>query len=193
MDCQKILLLKKIDELLKAVDIEKAANRSIRKYSKGMIQRIGFASAMIHEPEILILDEPMSGLDPMGRYVFKNMMKEINKKGTTIFFSSHIIPDMEDICDRVLVVKEGKMIKTLSKNEIKYFATIAYYIIVKSGNIELLKDYDFEKIEDSLFRIKTTKENLEKVLFDLKKLAVEIIDIDPIKKNLEDLFVEIVT
>ncbi len=182
--------LKRADILLKAVELEKAATRSIRKYSKGMIQRIGFASAVIHEPNLLILDEPMSGLDPMGRFAFKKMMKEINSKGTTIFFSSHIIPDMEDICDSVIVVKDGKFVKELDKNEIKYFTTIGYKIIFKTDKQTAYNDV--EKIDSNLFALKTEKDELSDKLVELKNFKVEIIDVEPIKKNLEELFVEIV-
>ncbi len=182
---------KKASELLKAVELESAASRSIRKYSKGMIQRIGFASAMMHEPEILILDEPMSGLDPMGRYVFKNMMKEINKKGTTIFFSSHIIPDMEDICDRVVVVKGGKMIKELDKKEIKYFATTGYKVIFRNMDLSSI-NYKIKQIDENLNAIETNKNELPDVLSNLKSNNCEIVDVEPIKKNLEELFVEVI-
>jgi ABC-2 type transport system ATP-binding protein len=183
----------KIKELLEVVELEKAANRPIRKYSKGMIQRIGFASAIIHEPKLLILDEPMSGLDPMGRYIFKNLMKNINEKGTTIFFSSHIIPDMEDVCDEVIVVKDGKYIKTLDKTQIKYFATTGYKIIFKIKNISLISNnYNIEMIDDNLFAINTNKNEIEKKLYEIKAVDAEVVDIEPLKKNLEDLFVEIV-
>jgi len=110
---------KKVQELLAIFDLEDAAEREVRKYSKGMLQKIGFASAIIHEPDLLILDEPMSGLDPVARYQFKNMFKQLRKKGKTIFFSSHIIPDVEDLCDRVIIINNGKIVQILDKNEIK--------------------------------------------------------------------------
>jgi ABC-2 type transport system ATP-binding protein len=184
---------KRANELLKIVELETAANRSIRKYSKGMIQRIGFASALIHKPKLLILDEPMSGLDPMGRYVFKNMMKEINKKGTTIFFSSHIIPDMEDVCDEVIVVKNGKFVQVLDKTQIKYFATEGYKIIFKIQDIDVFNKFNIEKIEDNLFALKSDKNEIENNLLLIKQNGAEIVDIEPLKKNLEDLFVEMVS
>ena len=183
---------KRADKLLKSVELDKAASRHIRKYSKGMIQRIGFASAIIHNPKFLILDEPMSGLDPMGRYAFKNMMKEINEKGTSIFFSSHIIPDMEDICDKVIVVKNGKFVKELDKNEIKYFATTGYNIIFKTNNIENFEDLKVMQIDENIFSLKTNKDDIDVFLLKLKEKNAEILDIEPQKKNLEDLFIEMV-
>ena len=110
---------KKADNLLKLLALEDAAEREIRKYSKGMIQKIGFATSIIHEPDILILDEPMSGLDPIARYQFKQIFKELRDRGKTIFFSSHIIPDMEDLCDRVIIINKGRIIRIVDKPAIK--------------------------------------------------------------------------
>lgn len=177
------------DELLEEFELKDAAKRPIRNYSKGMIQRIGFAASIIHYPEILILDEPMSGLDPMGRVLFKNKLLELNKKGTTIFFSSHIIPDIEDICNRVLIVSKGKVIKDLSREEIKYSTTNAFNIITK--NNPGIENIPSEKISGELYRIYSDKDKLLEVLEIIKDKNVEIIDIEPVKKDLEDIFVEI--
>ncbi|KAA0259048.1 ABC transporter ATP-binding protein [Deferribacter autotrophicus] len=175
-------------ELLEEFELKDAAKRPIRKYSKGMIQRIGFASTLIHDPEILILDEPMSGLDPMGRVLFKNKMLELNKKGVTIFFSSHIIPDIEDICSRVLIVNRGKVVKSLEKTEIKYLTTTGFKVIIDNPvNIGL----KLEKITDNLYSFLCPKNNLIDTLEKLKTHSTEIIDIEPVKKSLEDMFVEI--
>jgi len=107
----------KAEDLLKLFDLEDAAQRELRKYSKGMLQKICFASILIHDPDLLILDEPMSGLDPVARYQFKKIFKELKGKGKTIFFSSHIIPDVEDLCDRVIIINRGKIIKILNRED----------------------------------------------------------------------------
>ena len=122
---------KKAHKLLDEFELKEFADVKLRKYSKGMIQRIGFAAALIHDPDILILDEPMGGLDPVGRMIFKNKMKELNKSGVTIFFSSHIIPDIEDICSRVLIVKQGKTIKEFDRVDIQYLTTYGFNIILR--------------------------------------------------------------
>ncbi len=109
----------KVLELLKEFDLLDAKDRMIRKYSKGMIQKIGFASVLIFDPEILILDEPMSGLDPIGRFLFKKKFKELKERGKTIFFSSHILPDVEDLCDRVAIINKGEIVKILRLEELK--------------------------------------------------------------------------
>jgi ABC-2 type transport system ATP-binding protein len=98
--------------LLSRVGLNPAGDRPLRTYSKGMLQRIGIAQALIHEPELLILDEPMSGLDPLGRAEMKQLIHELGSEGRTVFFSSHIIPDVEAVCDRVALIDQGRIVKS---------------------------------------------------------------------------------
>lgn len=95
-----------------------ALDRKIRSYSKGMLQRLGFISTIIHDPQVIILDEPLSGLDPIGRKEIKDAIVEINNKGKTIFFSSHIIPDVEEVCQAVVFLEKGKIIYDGSIHEL---------------------------------------------------------------------------
>jgi ABC-2 type transport system ATP-binding protein len=97
-------------ELLSRVGLEGARGMAIRKYSKGMMQRLGLAQALLHDPELVILDEPMSGLDPMGRMDVRNLIRELKAAGKTVFFSSHIISDVEALCDRVIMLHKGKKV-----------------------------------------------------------------------------------
>lgn len=100
----------RVDVLLEAVGLDRAAtNRQLRKYSKGMLQRIGIAQALVNDPEVVFLDEPMSGLDPVGRREVRDLLLDLREKGKTIFFSSHILSDVEAICDRCAVIKRGKL------------------------------------------------------------------------------------
>ncbi len=98
--------------LLSEVGLSGAADRQIRKYSKGMIQRLGIAQALLGNPELLILDEPMSGLDPIGRKAMRDLILRQKALGRTVFFSSHILSDIEMICDRVGILVEGKLVKS---------------------------------------------------------------------------------
>jgi ABC-2 type transport system ATP-binding protein len=95
-------------EMLVRVRLSEAGDLSIRKYSKGMMQRLGLAQALLHDPELVILDEPMSGLDPMGRMDVRGIIGELKSSGKTVFFSSHIISDVEALCDRVILLDRGK-------------------------------------------------------------------------------------
>jgi ABC-2 type transport system ATP-binding protein len=98
------------DALLERVGLGKAADRPMRKYSKGMLQRAGLAQALINDPDVLVLDEPMSGLDPIGRAEVRALIEEEAQAGKTVFFSTHILPDVEAICDRVAIISEGVVI-----------------------------------------------------------------------------------
>jgi ABC-2 type transport system ATP-binding protein len=96
-------------ELLELVGLDGAADRQIRKYSKGMQQRLGIAQALVSDPAFVVLDEPMSGLDPIGRREIRDLMLELKQRGKTVFFSTHILPDVETLCDRVGVIVRGRL------------------------------------------------------------------------------------
>jgi ABC-2 type transport system ATP-binding protein len=96
--------------LLKLVDLERAAGLRLRKYSKGMLQRIGLAQALINDPKLLVLDEPQSGLDPLGRKQIRDLILEMKSRGKTVLFSSHILADAEMICDRVMIIDRGRLV-----------------------------------------------------------------------------------
>lgn len=101
---------KQCTDLLQKVDLLSARKQKIRSYSKGMMQRIGLAQALLGNPELLLLDEPMSGLDPDGRWLVKQILHEQKQKGTTIFFSSHLLQDMEELCDDLVMMDQGEII-----------------------------------------------------------------------------------
>ena len=103
----RVELNSRISKLLRRVDLEFAKDRNLRTYSKGMLQKIGLAQCLIHDPDLVILDEPMSGLDPDGRMALSDIILEIARKGTAVFFSSHLLHDSERLCDRVIVIRDG--------------------------------------------------------------------------------------
>jgi ABC-2 type transport system ATP-binding protein len=101
---------KRIEELLERVGLAHAGDRPLRSYSKGMLQRIGIAQALIHSPEFVILDEPMTGLDPDGRIHVRDIIRETADAGTAVFFSSHLLPDAEQLCDHLVILKQGNLV-----------------------------------------------------------------------------------
>jgi ABC-2 type transport system ATP-binding protein len=100
---------RRCDALLERVGLAAAADRQIRKYSKGMQQRLGIAQALVGDPAFVVLDEPMSGLDPLGRKEMRDLVLELRRQGKTVFFSTHILPDVETLCDRVGVIIDGRL------------------------------------------------------------------------------------
>src|SRR6516162_4391190 len=100
---------RRIGELLHRVGLGDVGNKQLRKFSKGMLQRVGIAQAIVHDPEVIFLDEPMSGLDPLGRHEIRELIQDLKDRGKTIFFSTHILSDAEALCDRVAVIHKGKL------------------------------------------------------------------------------------
>ncbi|MDD2308778.1 MAG: ABC transporter ATP-binding protein [Desulfuromonadaceae bacterium] len=104
------LLAQRSEEVLKRLDLWEARKRPMRGYSKGMVQRVGVAQALVHDPEVYILDEPMSGLDPIGRALVKDIILDLKQRGKCVFFSTHITDDVEKVCDRVGVIVKGSLV-----------------------------------------------------------------------------------
>src|ERR1017187_7262621 len=101
----------RIDGLLRLLKLEDAASRPVTKYSKGMLQRLGFAQALLGDPDLVILDEPTSSLDPVGRKEFRDILLELKRQGKTVFISSHILSEVESVCDRVAILTKGELVR----------------------------------------------------------------------------------
>src|SRR6202051_3683515 len=99
----------RVEEMLNRVGLMESANVQLRKFSKGMLQRVGLAQAILHDPKLVFLDEPMSGLDPMGRREVRELIQQLQQEGKTVFFSTHILSDAEALCDRVAVIHQGEL------------------------------------------------------------------------------------
>ena len=117
-----------IERVLELVDLTAAAKRPIRGYSKGMVQRLGIAQVILHNPDLYLLDEPMSGLDPIGRALVKDIIVDLKKQGKTIFFSTHITNDVELVCDRFAILNKGHLEVTASVAEIVDAVTGGYSV-----------------------------------------------------------------
>lgn len=112
-------LQKRKDAVLEKVGLAHARDKRLSTYSKGMLQRIGLAQAILHDPEIIFLDEPMSGLDPIGRKMVKDLILELKHEKKTIFFNTHILSDVEAICDSFAIIAKGKIIAHMNISELK--------------------------------------------------------------------------
>ncbi|MBK9293195.1 MAG: ABC transporter ATP-binding protein [Oligoflexia bacterium] len=142
--CLKIFNIKKTEseilELFSKFNIQNAAKMQLRQYSKGMLQRVGLIQATVNNPELLILDEPMSGLDPDGRSAIINFMQQIHKAGATLFFSTHLISDIEKYCDEVVIIDKGKLIahdkvKTLLEKHKSNSSLEEIFLKLKRGDV----------------------------------------------------------
>ncbi len=171
--------------------IDFALDRKLRFYSKGMLQRIGFVSALIKNPKLLILDEPLAGLDPMGRKEFKDAMNILVKEGKTIFFSSHILNDVEEVSKDVVILKTGKLIYSGNVLElIKNKSSNKFDLLVEPYNSELLSD--FESIEQGGFKkISIEEDQLQEMLNRLASNNIKIENIRRQTPSLEDIIYRI--
>ncbi|MEW6556660.1 MAG: ABC transporter ATP-binding protein [Elusimicrobiota bacterium] len=113
------ILKNRIDEILETVKLKTEKDTRLGEFSKGMLQRVGVAQALIHKPQLLILDEPFTGLDPLGLKDMRDIILQLKAEGKTVFFSSHIISEAEKICDRVAIIYKGKLLKIVKMNELK--------------------------------------------------------------------------
>ena len=113
----------RIPALLKRVGLEEHASKKLRGYSKGMLQRIGLAQALLKKPAVVFLDEPTSGLDPIGRILVRDVIRELRDEGTTVFLNSHLLSEVEITCDRVVFIKHGTVVKSISMKEMEQATT----------------------------------------------------------------------
>ncbi|MFM8559360.1 MAG: ABC transporter ATP-binding protein, partial [bacterium] len=165
----------------------------LRKYSKGMLQRLGLAAAMVHEPELLILDEPMSGLDPFGRRDVRDLILEQNERGTTVMLSSHILPDVEAVCDRVAIVLKGRLERIATVGELVEGGTPTIELRVAGTPVlELPAALDgvLERrtsAGDTVFTLHDPARQQEALAW-LVAQRVEVRSVIPVRGTLEDLF-----
>jgi ABC-2 type transport system ATP-binding protein len=151
--------------------IEFALDREVRNYSKGMLQRIGFLVTLLHDPKLIILDEPLSGLDPIGRKELKEVITKVNHEGKTVFFSSHIISDVEEVCQNVIFIKDGALFYEGTVEKIIGENSSGMTTITFSENDELSKlTIDSDKVNDQLMKLVQEKKEIIKVSRDRPSL-----------------------
>lgn len=187
---------KRIPQLLERVSLTEARHRQLRKFSKGMLQRIGLAQALIHDPELVILDEPMSGLDPIGRKEVRDLILSLRDQGKTVFFSTHIISDVEMICDRVGIVSKGR-IRSVGRIEDLVNGHVAQTVeVVCDGvigeNLPDVKSLATRILQrgDRCLMMLPGQEHLERVLAVLRTAGGRLVSVIPHKESLEDIFLE---
>jgi ABC-2 type transport system ATP-binding protein len=185
----------RIPKLLERVGLSDAADRQIRRYSKGMRQRAGLAQALIGEPEIVILDEPMSGLDPLGRKDVRDVILSLRDEGKTVFFSSHILEDAEVICDQVAIILSGKVVKQGYLDELLGQEMVGSELVVEAISeslfVELQSHARRAVVQGSRFLFEFDGETDGEKAFDrVRESGGRIRSYVPKRRSLEDLLLE---
>jgi ABC-2 type transport system ATP-binding protein len=173
------MLKSRSEEVLNRLDLWEARKRPMRAYSKGMVQRVGLAQALVHDPEVYILDEPMSGLDPIGRALVKDIILDLKKRGKSVFFSTHITDDVEKVCDRVGVINRGELLVVDSVVNILQRGVEGYTVLVSSPDGQ----------REELFIEKADLQSFIQQSVSNQKLLEKI---EPRRKDMEAFFLEIV-
>jgi ABC-2 type transport system ATP-binding protein len=181
----------RIPQLLDLVGLAQSAakKKQLRQYSKGMVQRIGMAQALINDPDVVFLDEPMSGLDPMGRYQIREIILSLKAQGKTIFFNSHILSDVEKICDRIAILAQGELICIGALDQL-LGTTNTYHVKGKGGNLDILKKWiqDLE-IENNYWQ-GILQGNPQDFINILPQIDAQIIALNLARPSLEEFFIQ---
>ena len=187
-------------ELLERVHLDrKSWDVQLRKFSKGMLQRVGLAQALVNDPAIVFLDEPMSGLDPVGRREVRDLIAGLRQEGKTVFMNSHILSDIEVLCDRVAILKRGKLAHVGHLDELRRRAgeSDRVEVVATGTQIEplllLLPDRDKFQVSATASGVRielTDEQHVDEAIAALRKAQGKLVSVQPVRQSLEDLFLE---
>jgi len=186
---------KRAADLLSRVNLdEKSWDKQLRKFSKGMLQRVGLAQSLINDPEIVFLDEPMSGLDPVGRREVRDLIASLREDGKTVFMCSHILSDIEVLCDRVAILKRGRLAQVGHLDELRRRTEGPNRMEILAAGADAaelhLPEAEISATPRGL-RIEIAGENeIEAALAALRKAGGTVVSIQPVTQSLEELFME---
>jgi ABC-2 type transport system ATP-binding protein len=180
----------RIGAVLERVGLSDVGSKQLRKFSKGMLQRVGIAQAIIHDPEIVFLDEPMSGLDPLGRHEVRELIQSLKDEGKTIFFSTHILSDAEALCDRVAVIHKGELRGIGVLNDLR--STVVGKSEVIWEGVDALPSVRNLLAESHVtgvtVRAIVQTTDLDRLLEKLRQQTARLISVTPLQGTLEDYF-----
>src|SRR6516162_4662985 len=181
---------RRIGELLARVGLADVGKKQLRKFSKGMLQRVGIAQAIIHDPQIVFLDEPMSGLDPLGRHEVRELIQDLKDRGKTIFFSTHILSDAEALCDRVAVIHKGELRGVGVVNDLQSTIADKTEVIWQGATAlpavtSLLAE---SHVTGDTVRASVSAAGLDALLEKLRQQHARLISVTPLQGTLEEYF-----
>ena len=181
----------RVDEMLERVGLKDAAHLQLRKFSKGMLQRVGIAQAILHHPKVVFLDEPMSGLDPMGRREVRTLIEQLKSEGKTVFFSTHILSDAEALCDRVAIIHLGQLRGVGAVEELTAGVRAQVEIVWAGTSVPTgIKALGAEcHIAGDTVRAVLPHEQQDAALEGLRAAHARLISVTPVRTSLEDYFV----
>ena len=175
-----------LEELLRDVKLADARDKKFKAYSLGMKQRLGIAFSLLGNPDFLVLDEPINGIDPEGIVEIRNLLKDLANKGKTILISSHILSELEHLCDRICIIENGEVVDVIESKKDK---KLRYHTVIKTSD-----DKKFKKILDD-FKIEISKDgvivgdfDIDKVLKKVYENGLSIVEIERRKDNLEEYY-----
>jgi ABC-2 type transport system ATP-binding protein len=186
-------------QLLDEVGIGAERRLQLRKFSKGMLQRVGIAQALINDPELVIFDEPMSGLDPLGRRDVRALILRLRDRGCTVFFSSHVLSDAEALCNRVAILAKGRLVSTGRLTDLLPFRASGWELVVGGMTETLVASLTPRvtravRISDGRYLLDVPLEPAPELLLgELTTAGAHLVSLNPIRQTLEDFFVQQVT
>lgn len=186
---------KRIEEVLEIIGLKKAGKRRIKGYSRGMKQRLGLGSVLFHNPDILLLDEPSSALDPSGRKDILNIIDQQASQDKTIFFSTHILSDVERVCNRIGILHQSHLVleSTTEALNAQKESIIRLTVDDTQKALNHLKDLDYiDNIVEDKHNLLLHLKDKSNLLYDLSKLPIEVIGYQKEQETLEDLFIKVV-
>lgn len=183
------VLSERVTSLLERVGIAESAHRPIRTYSKGMQQRLGIAQALLNDPRLLLLDEPMSGLDPIGRRFVRDLLLELRAQGRSILFSTHIIPDAEFVCDRIALMRAGQLTAVGTLDDLLGLPTGFEIAAVKpAGGAVAPGSWPRDaKDSDERFTVRVAPAELTGAIEDILRRGAHLVSVSPVRASVEDL------
>lgn len=186
----------RVSRVLDEVQLGAERRMRLRQFSKGMIQRVGLAQALINDPDIVFLDEPMSGLDPLGRRRVRDVILRLRQRGTTVFFSSHILSDAEALCTRVAILAQGRLVSSGRLTEILAFELKGWEMVVADLSEERRRQLgpqvrETVALPDGRWALHLAPDaEPERLMSDLHAEGVRVVSLNPVRETLEDFFVQ---